>query len=45
MNTIRIGFESPLFKSDGKQSYHYLLTNEEDSIEGVTANREVDFCH
>lgn len=43
MNTIRIGFESPLFKSDGKQSYHYLLTNEEDSIEGVTANREVDF--
>ncbi len=43
LNTIRIGFESPLFKSDGKQSYHYLLTNGEDSIGGITTNREMDF--
>lgn len=42
-NTVRIGFESPLFKSEGRQSYHYLLVNAEDSIEGITTNREMDF--
>lgn len=42
-NTIGIGFEAPLFKSDGKQIYEYLLTNGDDSIRGTTTNREVDF--
>ncbi|MBP6335090.1 MAG: histidine kinase [Bacteroidia bacterium] len=42
-NTIGIGFESPLFKSDGKQLYKYLLTNETDTITGTTTMREVEF--
>ncbi len=42
-NTFSIGFESPLFKSLGKQKYEYLLYNEEDSIKGITTNREVEF--
>lgn len=42
-NSISIGFESPVFKSNGKQTYKYLLTNQNDSIKGSTINREVEF--
>ncbi len=42
-NSISIGFESPVFKSNGRQTYRYLLTNQGDSIEGSTNNREVEF--
>ena len=42
-NTISIGFESPLFKSDEKQTYEYILTNAKDSIKGKTTSREVEF--
>lgn len=43
LNTVSIGFESPLFKSDGKQTYEYILTNADDSIRGKTTSREVEF--
>ena len=42
-NNISIGFESPLFKSDGKQIYQYLLTDAMDSIKGITNTRSVQF--
>ncbi|MEO8086810.1 MAG: histidine kinase, partial [Bacteroidota bacterium] len=43
LNTISIGFESPLFKSSGKQIYQYTLKNADDSIKGITTNRSVQF--
>jgi sensor histidine kinase YesM len=42
-NNINIGFESPLFKSDAKQTYQYILVNGKDSIKGITINRNVQF--
>ncbi|MFT3911266.1 MAG: histidine kinase [Ferruginibacter sp.] len=43
LNNISIGFESPLFKSNGTQLYQYKLIVEGDSITGTTNNRSVQF--
>ena len=42
-NTLRIGFESPLFNSEARQIYQYTLINAGDSITGTTTDREVEF--
>ncbi len=42
-NNIGIGFEAPLFKSNAKQLYKYILTNEKDTISATTSMREVEF--
>ncbi len=42
-NNIRIGFEAPLFKSTGDIRYHYMLTEDGDSLINTTQNREAEF--
>ncbi len=42
-NNIRIGFEAPTFKSIGDIRYHYLLTEDDDSIINTTQSREAEF--
>ena len=43
MNNIRIGFEALSYKSSGDINYRYLLSNNEDSINNITKNREAEF--
>ncbi len=42
-NTIRISFTGISFRSDKNISYHYLLSNGQDTVSEYTSNRDVEF--